>query len=224
MARVGGNRGAHLRANALVGAQQRQVPVGRAAGDDLDQAGVVEVAEALNDVSVQRVEVLQRGLKEAPPEARGLGQVVVAGLDEVGLVLARGDDLARDVLGKLGDEERMGELLQQDRREIEVEVGRDPIPFQIAQHPQQRQIGLGGGLVQPLHAMRPGAVVHHIGQMRMEGDGEKACRSFRCLRHEGLQESASGPRGYAVRCRCGGMGCSRPRQASVGARGPTSLP
>jgi hypothetical protein len=85
--------------------------VSRAAGDDLDQPGIVEVAEALDDVSSQSVEIVERGGKEPVPEARGFGQVSIAGLDEEGLILARRDDLPRQVLGKLRDEERMRELL-----------------------------------------------------------------------------------------------------------------
>src|ERR1019366_3820978 len=115
VAHVGGDGGAHLCSYALIGAQQRHISVSRAAGDDLDQAGVVEVPEALDDVSPKRVEVGKRSREEAAPEAGGLGQVSIAGLDEVSLILARGDDLASEVLGELGDEERVRQLLQQDR-------------------------------------------------------------------------------------------------------------
>ena len=134
MADVSGDSSADLRADALVGAQQRHVSVGRGASDDLDQAGVVEVAEAPNDVAAERVEVFERGGEEAAPEARGLGQVHVAGLDEESLVLARGDDLAGQVFGKFGEEERVGELLQQDGRQVDVEVRGHPVALQVAQH------------------------------------------------------------------------------------------
>ena len=75
------------------------------AGDDLDQAGVVEVAEAVDDVAVEGVEVVERGGKETAPEARGLREMGVARLDEVGLILSCGHDLARKVLGELSNEE-----------------------------------------------------------------------------------------------------------------------
>ena len=73
VADVGGDGGADLRADALVGAEQRHVAVGGAAGDDVDQADVVEVAEAVDDVPVEVVEVFERLREEAVPEARGLG-------------------------------------------------------------------------------------------------------------------------------------------------------
>ena len=115
--------GADLGADAFVGAEQRHVAVGGAAGDDLDEAGVVEVAEAGDDVAVEGVEVVERVGEEAVPEAGGLGVVGFAGLDEEGFVFAGGDDLAREVVGELGDEDGVGELLEEDGGEVEVAVG-----------------------------------------------------------------------------------------------------
>ena len=48
--------GADLGADAFVGAEQRHVAVRGAAGDDVDEALVVEGAEAADDVGVQRFE------------------------------------------------------------------------------------------------------------------------------------------------------------------------
>ena len=122
------------------------------------------------------------------PEAGGLGEVVVAGLDEEGLVLARGDDLAGEVVGELGDEDGVGELLEQDGGEIEVAVEADAVALEVAEHAEQREVGFGGGFVQPLHAVRPGAVVDDVGQMRVQGEGEKSCWGAacfgRCLRQD----------------------------------------
>jgi len=81
--------------------------VGGAAGDDVDEADVVEVAEAFDDVSIEVPEVFEGLREEALPEAGALGQVSFAGLDEVGLVFAGSDDLAGEVVGKLGDEDRV---------------------------------------------------------------------------------------------------------------------
>ena len=84
--------------------------------------------------------------------------------------------LRLEVVGELRDEDRVRELLEQDGREIEVAVEADVVALEIFEHAQQRQIGLGGGFVEPLHAMRPGAVVDDVGQMRVQGEGEEACR------------------------------------------------
>jgi len=184
MADVGRDGGADLSADALVGAQQRQVSVGRRAGDDLNQAGVVEVAETADDVAVEGIEIVESGGKEPAPEARRLGEMGVAGLDEVGLILACGEDLARKVLGKFGYEERMSQLLQQNGGEVDVEIGGNTVTFQIAQHAQDREVGLRGGFVQPLHPVRPGAVVDHIRQVRVQRESQIARGSVLCLRQE----------------------------------------
>ncbi len=138
----------------------------------------------------ERLEVAERGGEEGVPEACGLGEVQFAGGGEVGLVLAGGDDLALDVLGELGLEDRVGELLQQDGREVQIAVQADAIGLQPAQDAQQRQVGLGGGFVQPLHAVRPGAVVDDVGQMSVQRKGEKASR----LRRRRAQDVV--PSGY----------------------------
>ena len=65
-------------------------------------------------------------VKKRPQKRAVSARWCVAGLDEEGLVLARGDDLAGEVVGELGDEDGVGELLQQDGREIDVEVERMP--------------------------------------------------------------------------------------------------
>ena len=125
------------------------------------------------------VEVFEGLREEAMPEARGLGKVGFAGLDEEGLVFAGGDDLAVEVVGKFGDEDRVRELLEQDGREIKIAVEADLVALEIFQHAKERKIGFGGCFVEPLHAVRPGAVVDDIGQMRVQGEGEKSCWSLR---------------------------------------------
>ena len=202
VADVGGNGGANLGADTLVGAEQRHVAVGRAAGEDFDHAVVVEVAESLDDVAAEGVEIVQRGGEEAPPEARGLGEVEIAGLDEIGLVFAGGDDFASEVPGELGDEDWMGELFQQDGRQIEVEVGGDTVAFEVAEHAQQGKVGFGSCFEQPLDAMRPGAVVDDVGEVGVQGQCQKTRRSVLCL----LQERPHKPRGMRLIARAGGGG------------------
>ena len=58
----GRDGGANLSANALVSAEQRHVPVGGSAGDDVDEAGVVEVAEGADDVAVEVLVVVHHHL------------------------------------------------------------------------------------------------------------------------------------------------------------------
>src|SRR5271163_3038836 len=59
VADVGVDRGVDLGANALVGAEERHVAVGGSAGDDVDEAGVVEVTEGRDEIAVEAVEVVE---------------------------------------------------------------------------------------------------------------------------------------------------------------------
>ncbi len=108
VADVGFDGGADLGADGLVGAEEGHVAVGGSAGDDVDEADLVEVAEGADDVVAEAVVVFEGLGEEAVPEAGGLGEVVVAGLGEEGLVLASGGDLAGEVVRELGDEDGVG--------------------------------------------------------------------------------------------------------------------
>ena len=61
---------------------------------------------------------------------------------------------------------------------------RDAVALEVGEHAQQGKIGLGGGFVEPFDAVRPGAVIDHVGQMGVQGEGQKTCRLFRCLGHD----------------------------------------
>jgi hypothetical protein len=81
--------------------------VSSSAGDDLDEALVVEVAEAFDDVAVEGFEVAEGFGEVVLPEAREFGVVGLVDGDEVGFVFAGGDDFALDVFGELGFEDAM---------------------------------------------------------------------------------------------------------------------
>jgi uncharacterized protein YkwD len=221
MADVGLDGGADLGADALVGSQEGKVAVGGGAGNDVNEAGLLEVAEGADEVLFEGVELVQRGGVEALPEAGGLGVVGLAGELEGGLVFPGGDDLASQVFGELGEEGRVAELLEEDGGEIEVELGGDVVALEVGEDAEEREIGLGGGLVQPLHAVGPGAVVDDVGQVRVHGaadrlgdgwpdgnastraDGSGSIRVWmrhgrnaageRQLRESGVQEGMTGP-------------------------------
>ena len=184
--------GANLGTDALVGAEQGHVAVGCAAGDDLDEALVVEVAEALDDVAVERLEVADGIGETLAPEAGGLGVAGFAHRGEVGFIFAGGDDLALDVLGELGFEDGMGKLFEQDGRQVEVAVEGDAVALEIAEDAEQRQVGLGGSFMEPLNAMWPGSVVDDVRQVGVQGEIEKTS-GLRCGGCDGLE--------------CGGLGC-----------------
>ena len=68
----------------------------------------------------------------------------------------------------------MGELLEEDGGEIEAAVEGDAIALQVAEDAEEGKVGFGGGFVEPLDAVGPGAVIHDPGQMGMEREGEEA--------------------------------------------------
>src|SRR5690242_19497789 len=110
--------------------------MGCAAGDDLDQADLVEMPKTLHDVLVKAVEVFKRLREEAMPEASRLGIMFFARLGEIGFVFLRGDNLAGQVVGKLCNEDGVRELFQQNGRKIEIAVEADLIALKVFQHPQ----------------------------------------------------------------------------------------
>lgn len=182
MADVGGNCDPDLGAYALIGAQQGQVAVGGGAGDEMDEAGLVEVPERGDDVPVERLEVTEGFGEEAIPKASELCVVQFARLREEGLVFLRSDDLALQVAGKFREEDRVRELFEENRGEIEIAVETDPVALQIAQDAEEWEVGLGGRFVKPFHAMWPGAMVYDVGQMRMQGERKESCGLRGCLR------------------------------------------
>ena len=174
MALVGGDGGADLGANALVGTEEWHVAVGSTACDDLDQTGIIEVAKALDDVAVEGLEVGEGVAEVLLPEAGQLGVVKFAHGGKVGFVFAGRQNFAIEVAGEVGFKDGVGELLEEDRGEVEAAVEGNAISLEIAENAEQRKVGFGGGFVKPLDAVGPGAVVDDPGQMGVEREGEEA--------------------------------------------------
>ena len=173
VAAMRGDAGADLGEDALVGAEQRQVAVGGAGGDEADEAGGLEAAEAGDEVAVERVEVFEGLGEEVLPVAGEVSEVLIARLPEVGLVFAGGADLAAEIAGELAAEGWVGELFEEDGREAEVAVQGEAVALEVGEDAEERQVGLGGGIVEPLGAVGPGAVVDDPGEMGVEGEREK---------------------------------------------------
>ena len=99
-------------------------------------------------------------------------------------------------MGKLGEEDGVRELLEEDGREIEVAVETDVVALEIFEDAEEGEVGFGGGFVEPLDAMGPRAVIDDVGKMRVQGEGEKPCWARRivdrCLRQDGTPRKESG--------------------------------
>jgi len=148
--------------------------VGGTAGDDLDQAGVVEVAEALDDVAVKVLEVSEGVAKILLPEAGELSVVELADGEEVGFIFAGGEDLAIEVAGEVSFEDGVGELLEEDGGKIEAAVEGDAVALEVAEDAEERKVGFGSSFVEPLDPVGPGTVIDDPGQVGVEGEGEEA--------------------------------------------------
>jgi hypothetical protein len=75
----------------------------------------------------------------------------------------------------------MGELLQKNRGDIQIAVKSDTIFVEAVEDAEEREIGFGGGLVKPLRAMGPRAVIDDVRQVSVQSECKKANRSR--LRH-----------------------------------------
>ena len=103
------------------------MPGSSGAGDDLDHARVVEFVKALEDVLAHHVRVPQPGGEAGLPPARGLGQVLVPSCFEMLVVDLGRSDLAFPVIRQLDLEDRMGQLLQRDWRDIQIGLVGDSV-------------------------------------------------------------------------------------------------
>ena len=107
--------GAELEVDGLVAAEEREVPVGRGAGDELDVAAALELGKRAGDVTADPAVHFPHSLVEFLPEGGEPDDLLVAAAVEV---LPRFDASAPDVLIVKGEfllELRRGELLGEDR-------------------------------------------------------------------------------------------------------------
>ena len=146
--------------------------MGRVGGEDLQPALVRVLRVRGGDVAAELLELLGEALVEALPLLREVLQVPVADLLELGDV---GRRLLRPVLQvrlEAALEHLVVELLQQHRREAHGHPRLRVHEHAVVEHAQDRQVGLGRRLVQPVLAVRPGAVAEHVGEVPVEDEAE----------------------------------------------------
>src|SRR5689334_10649135 len=169
-AHVGFNTGLDLGPDGCISSQQRKITVRRATRDDVNGAGLIEAAEAADNIGTQIVKLAQALLVKALPEMGHSYHVMIALRIEVCSVLVCGLYFAHEVLRKFILEDRMRELLQENRREVHVGLKRQAMLFKISEYAQQRQVCFCGRFMQPLHSMGPRAVIHHVWQVGMKSE------------------------------------------------------
>ena len=118
---------------------------------------------------IRRVQI-PHPLVEFLPEVGELDDLVIPLVGEMLVALGTG---AVDVLaieGELFLEIGRGELLGQDRRDVDGPLRRDPVGDQTVDDFQQRQVAFEGRLAQPVAPVRPPTVVDHHRKMSMENE------------------------------------------------------
>ncbi len=144
----------------------------RGRADDLDPSCCFEGSEGSDQVAIDIVEQLPQPDQPVPPEPHQWKEVGFTGGSEGGRRLIAGlDPLIEEGL-HLGDEGRVGQLVGEDRRKADGDRRRDGIGCQAAKHLEQRQVGIERGFTEPVAAVRPTAVVQHIGQVAVQGEDE----------------------------------------------------
>jgi len=144
--------------------------VGRRAGEDLDVALALEVAERAGQIATDPPVELPHPLVEFLPEVGELDDLVVALTGEVLAALRARAQHVLAIEGELLLELGRGELLGQHGRQVDAPPRRDPIGHQPMQDLEQRQVAFERGFAQPVAAMRPPSVVDHHRKMGMEDE------------------------------------------------------
>ena len=170
--------GVKLRVNRRVSRQQRQIAVRCGAGGDLDVALILQRAKGGEEVAVEPI--LERGQNSRVPvviEARQVPHDRIAGLLETLDVLGRARRAFRGIPDEVVDDERIGELLGEHRRDPDREPERDAFVAQIEQGAEQRHVGLCGCLVDPFFTVWPHSCLAGVREMAMQHEGECAIRT-----------------------------------------------
>jgi hypothetical protein len=90
----------------------------------------------------------------------------------------------------LGDEDRVGELVGEDRRESNGDGRRNIVRRQASKNLQQRQVGVERCLTQPVASMGPASMVQHVRKVAVQGEDEV----HRAVRHWAAVERATARR------------------------------
>ena len=169
--------------------EEREESVRGGRRDHLERAAVGEPAEGREESAVPRGEVGARLLVEARPELRhGHGRRVALRAERRDVGARRGGPL-REVGVEAGAEARVRELLAEDGRHPDRRLERHAAVEEPLARPQEREVRLGGGFVEPVRAVRPRAVSEDVGDVPVQDEDERGRRS-----HEGR-------RFYAARTR-----------------------
>jgi hypothetical protein len=161
-----------------VGGEEREKAVGGGGGDRLDLSFSRHPGEGGDEVPAQGVEERENPLVVCPPRpGEKLGPVAVSG--ELARVARGRHEPVADVLPEPAREAGVPQLLAEDRRQADRRLPRDPVLVERSHGRQEREVGLGRRLVEPVGAVRPDAVSEDGGNVAVEDEDERDGRRGR---------------------------------------------
>jgi hypothetical protein len=110
--------------------------------------------------------------RASSPEVHQRKQVPLRGRGEGGGGLVAGEEALGEERLHLPDEYGARELSCEHRGDADGYGCGDALGFEPAQHFDQREVGVERGLTEPVAAMRPAAMVQHVGQVAVQGEYE----------------------------------------------------
>ena len=151
--------------------QQRRIAVGRTAGDDLEMTGVLQRCKRADNVApAALLEICQSVAVPIVPPPGEIRHVKIAFVLEPVLVLLRGGNLAAQVAGQLILKTGIAQLLHEHGSQAERDLGRHALGDETAADIEQGQVRFGGGLGQPIRAVRGASVRQHVRNMRVQNE------------------------------------------------------
>ena len=175
-----------------VGREERKEAVGRGAGDRFDLPFVGHPGEGGDEVAVERVEERERLLVVRPPRpGEELGPVAVP--RELARVARGGGEPVADVSAEPARETGVAQLLAEDRCQADRRLPRDPVRVERPDGRDEREVGLGRRLVEPVGAMGPDAVSEDGGDVAVEDEDERDGRRGRLRGRVGRGPGVSPP-------------------------------
>jgi hypothetical protein len=143
--------------------------VGGGTGGNLDEPIILQGAEGTEQIAAESV--LERREHPRVPvviEASQIAKCLIARpLEAVHILRGLGGPFG-GVGNEVLDDQRVSELLGQDRRDADGQSEWHALLAQVVKRIEQRDIGLGNGLMDPLLAVRPHPCLSGIREMAMQ--------------------------------------------------------
>jgi hypothetical protein len=148
------------------------------AGCDLNVSVVLQLLEGAEHVLVVTVaEIREIAGVPVMVEAGQGGHLLLTGGFEAGDVGSRPGGSLRGVVDEVLDDQRIAQLLGQNRGDADRQPEPHPLVAQLVERVEHREICFGQRLVNPLFSVRPHPGLPGVGKMGVENKGKSAlCR------------------------------------------------